>query len=214
MWRSALTTATVLALCGCTVGPNFTPPRWANPVSWFSGEPKVAHPEPSEAVAAPIDVAWWNLFHDRQLSELEQQVAADNFDVQTATARLAESRAQLGITRAAEFPTFNANTSYTREKASDVGVFSNLSPSAQGAGTPAGQTANGAFGNTGGSTPTPHNVPAFNIYQYGFDASWELDLWGQVRRSVESARASLTASADARRAALISALAEVARDYV
>ncbi len=79
--------------------------------------------------------------------------------------------------------------------------------------TPPGQSANGAFGNTAGGVASP-NLPAFDIYQYGFDASWELDLWGQVRRSVESATASLNASADARRAALISAMAEVARDYM
>jgi len=53
-----------LLLGGCTVGPNFSPPHWANPVSWFSGQPRVEHPEQSEAVAAPIDVDWWNLFHD------------------------------------------------------------------------------------------------------------------------------------------------------
>jgi NodT family efflux transporter outer membrane factor (OMF) lipoprotein len=205
--------ATVLLLGGCTVGPNFLPPRWANPVSWFSGRAPAEHPQASEPVATPIDVDWWNIFRDPELTALERQVAADNFDVRTATVQLAESRAQLGIARAGFFPNINGNASYTREKASDVGVFSNLSPSAQGAGTPPGKSANGAFGNTTGG-PTHISSPPFDIYQYGFDASWELDLWGQVRRSVESARASVEASADARRAALISSLAEVARDYV
>ena len=60
----------------------------------------------------------------------------------------------------------------------------------------------------------PKNIAPFDIYQYGFDASWEPDLWGSVRRSMESARASVEASEDARRAALLSALAEVARDYI
>lgn len=205
--------AAALLLGGCTVGPNFSPSHWANPVSWFSGQPKVTHLEPSEPVATPIQVAWWNIFHDPELTTLERQVAADNFDVRTATVRLAESRAQLGITRAGLFPNISGNASYTREKASNEGVFANLSPSAQGAGTPPGQSANGAFGNTAGGI-TGVNIPPFDIYQYGFDASWELDLWGQVRRSVESAKASVQASADAQRAALISSLAEVARDYV
>ena len=93
-------------------------------------------------------------------------------------------------------------------------MFSNLSTGAQNSNTPPGQTANGAFGNSAGGPATPSNIPPFDIYQYGFDAAWELDLWGQVRRSVESANASVNASADARRAALISAMAEVARDYV
>ena len=217
MRRSGIVTASALLLGGCTVGPNFSPPHWANPVSWFTGEPKPAHLEPSEPVAAPINVAWWNVFHDPHLSALEQQVAASNFDVQTATARLAQSRAQLGITRAAEFPNVGGNASYTREKSSSVGVFSSLAPNSSTGNvtnTPSGQLANGAFGNTAGGVATPANLPAFDVYQYGFDASWELDLWGQVRRSVESASASVNASADARRAALISALAEVARDYM
>ncbi len=211
--QRGLATAMALVLGGCTVGPNFSPPHWASPASWFSGEPRVTHPEPSQAVAAPINVDWWDLFHDPELTALERQVASRNFDVETATVRLAESRAQLGITRAAEFPNIGGNASYTREKASNVGVFSNLSAGTQGSSTPPGQQANGAFGNTTGGA-TNVNIPGFNIFQYGFDASWELDLWGQMRRSVESARATVNASADARRAALISALAEVARDYV
>ncbi len=215
--RSGVLAATVaLVLGGCTVGPNFEPPRSANPRSWPSGEPTIARNAPSQPVAAPIDVAWWDLFRDAGLSGLERQVAANNFDVRTATVRLAESRAQLGITRAGEFPNFNANASYTREKPSDNGVFSAIGGSSaggSGSGTSPGQSANGAFGNSTGMK-TPVSIPAFDIYQYGFDASWELDLWGQVRRSVESARANLEASAEARRAALISALAEVAHDYV
>ncbi|HEX5326317.1 MAG TPA: efflux transporter outer membrane subunit [Acetobacteraceae bacterium] len=214
MRRPGLAIAMALALGGCTVGPDFTPPHWANPVSWFTGEPKAAHPEPSETVAAPVNVAWWSLFHDPRLTALERQVASNNFDVLTATARLAQSRAQLGLARAAEFPTIGANGSYTRERASGHGIFSNLSPNAQGAGTPPGQSANGAFGNSAGGPQSPTTEAPFDIYQYGFDAAWELDLWGQVRRSVESATASVNASADARRAALISALAEVARDYI
>ncbi len=202
---------TALLLGGCTVGPNFSPPHWANPVSWFSGQPIVEHPEPSEPVAIPIDVDWWHIFHDPELTALERQVAADNFDVRTATVQLAELRAQLGIARAPLFPNIGGNASYEREKASNVGVFA--LPTGSGSSSSTGQSANGAFGNTAGGIPSA-NIPPFDIYQYGFDASWELDLWGQVRRSVESARASVEASADARRAALISSLAEVARDYV
>lgn len=209
--QRGLAVATALVLGGCTVGPNFTPPHWANPASWRFGEARVVHPEPSRAVEAPVDVAWWNLFHDRQLTELERQVAARNFDVETATVQLAEARAQLGIARSPLFPNIGANGSYTREKAANTGLFSLLSSA--GTGTTAGLQANGAFGNTT-LAPSIPNIPPFDLYQYGFDASWEVDLWGQVRRAVESARASVVASADARRAALISALAEVARDYV
>ncbi len=61
---------------------------------------------------------------------------------------------------------------------------------------------------------TGAGAPPFDLWQYGFDASWELDLWGRVRREIESADASVEASVEARRNMLLSTLAEVARDYV
>ncbi len=161
-------------------------------------------PEPSEPVAAPVDPDWWTLFNDGELTTLERRVAAENLDVRVATTRLAESRAQLGVARSAEFPTFNANGSYTREKASNVGQFA-AAPNPLGA--------NGEFGNSAGGLRSANLAP-FSVYQAGFDASWELDLWGGVKRSVESATASVQAAAEARRAALLSSLAEVARDYI
>jgi NodT family efflux transporter outer membrane factor (OMF) lipoprotein len=195
---------TPLLLGACTVGPNFDPPEWLSPVSWFAKKAEPIPPEPSMPVAEPIDPNWWSLFKDPILTGLERRVADENLDVQVATVRIAESRAQLGVAGAAQFPTLNANGSYTRQKASDVGVFSN-SPSALGA--------SGASGATTGGIRSTHLNP-FDVYQVGFDASWELDLWGKVRRSVESATASVVASNEARRATLLSSLAELARDYI
>ncbi len=191
-------------LSGCTVGPNFERPAWASPSSWFGGNKEAVKRPTSIPVAQPIDPNWWTLFNDPRLTSLERRVAAENLDVQLATVRLAESRAQLGITRASQFPSLNGNASYERQKPSDNGLFAAI-PSATGA--------NGAFGSTtGGITGT--DIPAFNVYQGGFDASWEVDLWGRVRRSVESSTASTVAADEARRAALLSSLAEVARDYM
>jgi NodT family efflux transporter outer membrane factor (OMF) lipoprotein len=194
----------LLALTGCTVGPNFERPSWASPSSWFAGSKEVVKRPKSVPVAQPIDVDWWTLFNDPQLTSLERRVAAQNLDVQLATVRLAESRAQLGIARASEFPTLNANASYERQQPSNNGIFAAV-PSAAGA--------NGAFGNTTGGI-NGLNIQPFDIWQGGFDASWEVDLWGRVRRSVESSTASSVAADEARRAALLSSLAEVARDYM
>ena len=204
MVKRLLAAALPLALGACTVGPNFEPPEWLSPVSWFAKKQEPITPAPSMPVAEPIDPNWWNLFHDPILTGLERRVAGENLDVQVATVRIAESRAQLGVAGAAQFPTLNANGSYTHEKASDVGVFAN-SPSALGA--------SGASGSGTGGTRSTHFNP-FDVYQVGFDASWELDLWGKVRRSVESATASVVASNEARRATLLSSLAELARDYI
>jgi NodT family efflux transporter outer membrane factor (OMF) lipoprotein len=193
-----------MLLAGCTVGPNFETPEWLSPASWFARKAEPIQRPPSLPVAEPIDPDWWNLFHDPQLTALERRVAGENLDVQVATIRLTESRAQLGVVGSAQFPNLNANGSYTRQKASDVGVFANA-PGALGA--------NGASGSTTGGLASS-TLNAFDVYQVGFDASWEVDLWGRVRRSVESASASVEASAEFRRATLISSLAELARDYI
>ena len=204
MVKRLLVAVLPLALGACTVGPNFEPPEWLSPASWFAKKAEPITPAPSMPVAEPIDPNWWNLFNDPVLTGLERRVAGENLDVQIATARIAESRAQLGVAGAAQFPMLNANGSYTRQKPSDVGVFSNA-PNALGA--------NGASGSTTGGIRSGHLNP-FDVYQVGFDASWEVDLWGKIRRSVESATASVVASDEARRATLLSNLAEVARDYI
>jgi NodT family efflux transporter outer membrane factor (OMF) lipoprotein len=195
------------ALSGCTVGPDFKPPDWASPGSWFSGPREAERPPPSVLVAEPIDVDWWALFRDPVLTGLEHRVAAENLDVKVAGVRFAESRAQLGVAQASLFPTLNGNASYERQQASNNGVFAVI-PSAAGA-----AAANGALGNsTGGVKGT--GLQPFDLFQGGFDASWEVDLWGGVARSVESAKASSTAAEEAKRSVLLSSLAEVARDYI
>jgi NodT family efflux transporter outer membrane factor (OMF) lipoprotein len=196
--------AAVLLLCGCTMGPDFKSPGWASPETWFSQPPK---PVASTPVAEPIDPNWWTLFHDDQLTTLEDHVATENLDVQVATIRLAESRAQLGIVAADAYPNFEGNASYERQKPSNNGTFSGLGSAATGS------EANGALGQTTGGAKGSA-IGAIDIYQFGFDTTWELDLWGKVRRSVEAANASVTATAEAQRDTLLSSLAEVARDYL
>ena len=203
----AATLAGATALTGCTVGPNFNRPDWASPTSWFSRPQKVVQPPPSLPVAEPVDPSWWTLFNDAVLTGLEKRVAAENLDVKAAAIRFSESRAQLAIASASQFPSFNANASYVRQQASNNGVFG-LIPSAAGA-----KAANGATGNSTGGVRGGGLQP-FDLWQGGFDASWEVDLWGGVRRSIESATASSEAATEAKRSALLSSLAEVARDYV
>jgi NodT family efflux transporter outer membrane factor (OMF) lipoprotein len=207
--RSTLLTALASAtmLSGCTLGPDFKRPDWASPASWFAGPKEAVKPARSTPVAEPIDANWWSLFKDPILTGLEKRVAAENLDVKTAAIRMAESRAQLGVARAALFPTLNGNASYTRELASENGVFG-LIPTAAGA-----NGANGATGNsTGGIQGT--GLKPFDLYQGGFDSTWEVDLWGGVRRSVESASATSDAAKETERSVLLSSLAEVARDYM
>ncbi len=226
--------AILAGLAACTtVGPNFQQPtaQWS-PISWLTGHPAQPAKAPvSEPVAEPIDPKWWTLFSDSELSDLEGRLAAGNFDVRIAGIRLAESRASLGVARADQFPSADANANYTRQQLSKEGALSLLpgggTPTAtsqtSGAGkgglanTPASGTAGTAsngLGATTGASPNAGLFAPFDLFQYGFDASWELDLWGRVKRNVESAGASVTVSAEQQRGTLLTSLAELARDYV
>ena len=204
----AVLLAAAFPVAACTVGPDFEQAApWYSPTSWFEKRPP--KPVVSEAVAEPVDPAWWTLFGDPELTSLVSRVAAANLDVRVATVRLAESRASLGIARADLFPQSNANASATREQLSPKGVIG-LGGSG---GASTATNANGLGGRQGG-VPNISVTAPFNLFQYGFDASWELDFWGRVRRNVESVDAQLLASAEARRGAALTAMAEVARDYI
>lgn len=190
-------------LAGCAVGPNFKPPVPATEESrnfLDTGKPAAA---PVSVLAgtnsAPTEAEWWHVFRDPTLSALEARVADENLDVQTATLRLAESRAQVASAAAAALPTLSANASDYREAFSQNSVFKLLPP------TFLQNNANPGY------NPISNG---FNNYTVGFDASWELDLWGHVARQIEVANAQLAANAEMRRDTLVSSLAELARDYV
>lgn len=203
-------------LAGCTMGPNFDKPNPASPASWFAPRQKPAPPssDASIAVASPIEPHWWDSFGDPILSRLVTRVAGSNLDVAAAAARLAQSRSQLVVTGADALPQVNGNGSYARQLISQKGVLSLFGGNSS---TPPAAQYNGATGTNGGipaSTATKSAIPPFDLYQYGFDASWELDLWGRVRREIESAKASVQAGQEARNDILLSSMAEVANDYL
>jgi NodT family efflux transporter outer membrane factor (OMF) lipoprotein len=196
--RCGIGLATALAALltsGCySVGPDFTPPDPLLPRASFFGraQPQSAEEkaaaDPARIESAPADAAWWRTFHDATLNALAERVAGANLDVLTATLRLEESRAQRGVAASAALPGINGNASYQRELFSNNGILSLVGPNLI--------------------------VPPISVWQTGFDASWELDIWGRVRRQVEAADAQIEAAEYQRRDLLVSALAELARDYV
>jgi NodT family efflux transporter outer membrane factor (OMF) lipoprotein len=193
-----------LSLASCTMGPNFKPPDNPIPQAKF-----YTHAAPG-AAATPVADAWWTLFGDAELTKLEGRVVSANLDVRVAALHLAEARTQSAIAGAAALPVVNGNLNVTREAQSSRGVLALLG----GSSSPAASS-NGAGGTTAGfpTSSSPLANP-FNLYQFGFDASWEIDLWGRVKRSVESAEASALISQEAARGVLITAQAELARDYM
>jgi NodT family efflux transporter outer membrane factor (OMF) lipoprotein len=204
--------AAAALIAGCVVGPDFQRPEAAVPHAWRAAQPPVGAEVTSRPTAAPLDTAWWTSFQDPELVRLEERVAGANLDLKVASIQLAESRAARSVTAAEQFPTLDGNASFTREQASANGV---LTDSGVSAGPTSASSVASGTGSGVATTPAGSKALApFNIWQAGFDSSWELDLWGRVRRSVEAADASVESSADARRDLLVSTMAEVARDYI
>ena len=195
--RTVAAISSTLALAACTVGPDFLQPDSGLPNRWFtsgSAAAPASSAASSAAVHQPVDPAWWQVFHDATLTSLVTRVADANLDVQTATVRLAESRFQRGAVASAQLPSLNGSARYQYQNLSDVRAKGSLIDS-----LPSGSLSSEA--------PT-------NLFTSGFDASWELDLWGHVRRQVEAADAQVQYSEEQRRDALVSSLAETARDYI
>ena len=169
----------------CAVGPDYVRPENASPEAWND-------PLTNGLSAAPTDrealAQWWTTLGDPQLTSLVTRAVSGNFDVQAAEARVREARARRVIARAGFFPTLEAGASATRSDASD-----SLRNSAS---------------NVGGS------AGANDLYSAALDASWEIDVFGGVRRQVEAAQADIVRSEADLRDVLVTLAAEVALSYV
>ena len=140
---------------------------------------------PAEAETI-ADVPWWQITKDPQLQALLREAIANNLDLRLATARVAEARAQYGIARSFLFPQVNLTGGYSAEQ------VSRLSEPPQG--TAAAKT--------------------YQNYSAGFPLSWEIDLFGRLRREKEAAFAAYLATEQGQRAALVTLVADVASTYL
>jgi multidrug efflux system outer membrane protein len=184
-----------LAMAGCTVGPDFHPPAADVPATWK--DPSV---HGAVMPAANPDPRWWHAFNDATLDSLIERATTGNLSFQQTVYRIVEARSQEQVQRAAGLPTLSVPGSYTREKLGAAGLFAGGGITQAGAGSELG---------TIGSLTKP-----VDLYQVGFDASWELDLFGKVRRSVEQAGAQAQEQIESRNDSLVSLEAEVARTYL
>jgi len=200
--RSLATCLLAAALAACKVGPEFTPPHPAVPDA-YAGMKSAADnvPAPTPSADTPPTSFWWQQFHDPALDRLEENAAAGNLDLKAAFLRIVEAREQLQSARAQGLPSLNASASYSREQLGLAGIIKSqhINEGAAGSSTAAGLIS---------SLESP-----VNLYQLGFDASWELDLFGKVRRSVEAADARSAGAVESRNDLLVSLEAEVAQDY-
>ena len=157
----------------------------------------------SVIVQQPIEIErWWTTFNDPELNSLIGRAVAANLDVRAAAERVVQARASLGITTSGFFPTVNTRGSYTR------------SFSAQGGSVIVTGGGGGTGTVTGGTTTTKIGPKPHDLWQAGLDASWEVDIFGGVRRAIEAGTANVEAAVEDRRDLLVTVLGEVATDYI
>src|ERR1700736_4809403 len=178
-----------VALEGCTVGPKYVRPTAPTTATYKEGAPAAFKDSDQWQPAKPGDQTshgkWWEIFGDSQLNQLEEQIAGSNQTLKVAEARFREARAAIRFNRASQFHTISTAPSASYVKSSDFSP--NFSSRIQ-------QSSKGDF-----------ILP--------FDLSYEIDLWGRVRRPVAAAREEAQASAADYETAKLSLEAELAMDY-
>lgn len=183
-----------LLLSGCAVGPDYRAPHADVPAQWSGGK---SAPETNGAQAAerPDLRQWWVHLNDPLLDTLIKEAVSGNLDVATAAARVREARAVVRQAGGALYPSLNGTAAFTR---SGVGSHAVTTTSSS----------------TGGSTSVLGVGSPANLFQAGFDASWEIDIFGGNRRSLEAAQGGLDAAQWDLRSTLLTLVGDVATHYV
>jgi NodT family efflux transporter outer membrane factor (OMF) lipoprotein len=175
------------ALAGCAVGPNYHRPPAADPQRFKEAEGW----KPAEPREAASGSDWWSIYGDATLDELEKQIDISNQTLKASEAAWRQATALVSQARAGLFPTIAATANATRS------------------GGPGGRA---TAATTGGTVqPLKHPVNEFELLG---TASWDLDIWGRIRRTIESDVASAQASEADLAAARLSAQATLASDYI
>jgi multidrug efflux system outer membrane protein len=173
----------IVLLTGCTVGPNYHRPTIQTPSAFRSPTPA-----PSNDPASLADLKWWEVFKDEKLQDLEHTALAQNYDLRDAITRVEAARANLGITRSNQLPNFGASGDISTTRFSRNGPL-----------------------------PLPPAAAPFQNRTFGEATlnllSFELDIWGRLRRATEAARANLLEAEENRKAVTITLVSEVAGAY-
>lgn len=165
-------------LAGCSVGPNYHPPKPAVPDAWSDAAAGVTTNRDAQLAR------WWKTLADPELDSLIERAVQANYDLKVAAARVKAARALRGAVLSDFLPTIDASAALTTARRSQNSL---------------------AF---------PVRLLDTDTYQAGFDASWEIDVFGGQRRALQAANADLQAIEQDQRAVQVSLLAEVARNYL
>jgi multidrug efflux system outer membrane protein len=175
---------------GCAaVGPDYKRIDPPVPPAFGSLEKGISKGETADPKAMG---SWWKILNDPVLNDLIEKALQKNLDVRVARARVQQARALRGIGESGLFPEGGASGGYQAYR----------------------RTETGSTGQTPGAGLSIPGKRQGEIFQAGFDASWEIDIFGGVRREIEAADADLSASEDGLRDALVSLQGEVARNYI
>jgi NodT family efflux transporter outer membrane factor (OMF) lipoprotein len=175
-----------IGLAGCTVGPDYQSPEIA--AAPIQTAPETAD-VPSRTVEGKIDTTWWKSFRDSKLSSLVERLAAQNLDLQTAAERVIQSVAQRQVAVAQGLPHIDGQSLTTYNRQSPNGPLSLL-------------------------TPAPGAPLDYALFREGLTSSWQLDLFGRVKRAVEAADANTLAAVEIRHGVALAALTELAQSYM
>ena len=170
-------------LGGCALGPDYERPPVEEPGSF-----RMQQGATLEDVSL-ADLGWWELFEDENLQAIIRKALVENKDLRIAVARVRESRAHLVATGADQFPRIDGKSSIQRNQTSQAVVRQFGFP---------------------GNIP---QIPATNQFRATVDLSFELDLWGRLRRATEAARADLLAMESARRTIVLTLVSDLAKAY-
>ncbi|MCX5771898.1 MAG: efflux transporter outer membrane subunit [Candidatus Hydrogenedentes bacterium] len=208
-----------MACSGCLVGRNYTRPEIDVPETWRFED---------EAAKDTANSEWWSQFQDPALDALINEGLEANKDILIAAARIQEFAGRLQTTRSELFPQINANASGARAR-SPHPVIPKASPATEArsaagllqlikafiTGVPASTfTSSGLGAASAQASAGPSIKNPANTFQAGLDGSWQIDLWGRIRRATESARADLLATEDAKRGVILSVATSIATAYV
>ena len=174
-----------LGLAGCSFAPKYSPPVVPTPTAFKELTPEQSQATDGWKTAEPKDGLlrgkWWEMFHDPELSALEDEAAASNQTVAVAFANFLAARAVVKQAQSQYYPTVSVNPSVTRERLS--------------------------------SLSTQSSPVTLNAYSLPLDASWELDVWGRIRNTVQANKLAAQATLADLETARLTVQAEVAADY-
>lgn len=183
MWKQMMLVLVAAALSGCLMGPDYRRPALQTPGSF-----RTLATSPVNDPSSIADLKWWEVFKDEKLQDLERTALARNYDLRDAVARVEAARGRVGIVRSEEYPNFAGGASISTTRLS-----------------------------RDGSSPLPSSLIRSQNRTFGGASlnllSFEVDIWGRLRRSTESARAELLRADETRKAVITTLVSDVATAY-